>query len=47
MDHVIEDMKDWLRVYDSDTEGYKDENAIECIKKALEELEKYYTHYDN
>lgn len=47
MDHVIEDLKDWLRAFDDDTEGYKDENAIECIQKALQELEKYYTHYDN
>lgn len=47
MDHVIEDMKDWLRAFDDDTDAYKDEDAIECIKKAMAELEKYYTHHDN
>ena len=47
VDHVIESLQDWLRVYDHDSDGYKDHDAIECIKKALEELEKYYSHYDN
>lgn len=47
MDHVIESMNEWLRAYDDDTDGYKDEDAIACIKNALEELEKYYTEYDN
>lgn len=47
MDHVIESMKDWLRAFNHDSEGFKDTDAIECIQKALEELEKYYTEYDN
>lgn len=47
MDHVIEGMKEWLRAFDHECDGYKNSNAIECIQNALKELEKYYTHYDN
>lgn len=47
MDHVINDMKVWLHAYNHDEDGYKDENAVKCIQKALAELEKYYTHYNN
>lgn len=47
MEHVIKDLEDWLRAYDHDSDGFKDYDAIECIKKALNELEKYYTEHDN
>lgn len=47
MHHVIKDMEDWLKAFDDDSDGYKDVDAIECIKKALCELEKYYTEHDN
>lgn len=47
MDHVTTDMKDWLRAFNHDGDGFKDEDAVQCIQKALAELEKYYTHYDN
>lgn len=47
MNHVIEDMKDWLEAFHHEGEGYRDNDAIECIEKALAELEKYYTEYDN
>lgn len=47
MDHVIEDMKEWKRAFEHDGDGYRDEDAIRCIEKAIAELEKYYTHYDN
>lgn len=40
MDHVIGSMKSWLCTFE-DFEP-KDEQAIECIKKAIRELEKYY-----
>lgn len=39
MYHVIESLKQWLRVY-KDIPG--DERAIECIENAIKELEKYY-----
>lgn len=38
MDHVIESLKEWLRVYKEDG----DEKAIECIENAIKELEQYY-----
>lgn len=39
MDHVIESMKEWLRVY-KDIPG--EEKAVECIENAIKELDKYY-----
>lgn len=47
MDHVINSLQEWLSIYENESDGFEDENAVECIKKALGELEKYYTHYDN
>jgi len=38
VDHVIEDLKKWISVY----EEVKDSEAIECIEKAIGELQKYY-----
>ncbi|MBY0221970.1 hypothetical protein [Sporosarcina aquimarina] len=47
MNNVIDDLKDWLNTFDHSTDGYKDTDAITCIQNAIEELEKYHTHYDN
>ncbi|MEK4023503.1 hypothetical protein [Sporosarcina sp. FSL W7-1283] len=47
MDHVIEDMKEWKRAFEHDNDGHRDEDTLHCIKKAIDELEKYYTHHDN
>lgn len=44
MDHVINDLKKWLDIYlESEPDNKK---AIECIEKAIEELQKYYPRYD-
>lgn len=42
MDHVIESLREWLRVYEEDAPGDRDEKAIKHIKKAIDELNKYY-----
>lgn len=39
MDHIIENLKEWLRVY---KDLSVDEKAIDCIENAIKELEKYY-----
>ena len=43
MDHVIEDLKRWLAIYEEDEGEDRDERAILCIKKSLKELNKYYS----
>lgn len=43
MDHVIADLKRWLEMYEQDTEGDRDKDAIICIKNAIRELNKYYS----
>jgi hypothetical protein len=42
MDHVIESLREWLRVYEDDAPGDRDEKAIRHIKQAINELNKYY-----
>jgi hypothetical protein len=42
MDHVIESMREWLRVYEDDKQEDRDTKAIKSIKKAIKELEKFY-----
>jgi hypothetical protein len=42
MDHVIESMREWLRVYELDEKEEQDKEAIKCIKAAIRELKKYY-----
>ncbi|MGM0874481.1 MAG: hypothetical protein ACQEWV_06685 [Bacillota bacterium] len=42
MDHVINSMRQWLRVYEDVEEEYRDFEAINHIKKAIKELGKYY-----
>jgi hypothetical protein len=42
MDHVIESLREWLRIYEDDTSGDRDEKAIRHIKQAINELNKYY-----
>jgi hypothetical protein len=41
MDHVINSLEEWLRIYESDSEENRDKEAIKCIKKAIKELKKY------
>lgn len=41
MNHVIDDLRRWLEIYESDPEEEQDKNAINCIKNALKELSKY------
>lgn len=41
MDHVKEDLRRWLEIYEGDPVGERDEKAIMCIKNALAELNKY------
>lgn len=47
MDNVIDDLQGWLNAYNHETDGYKDLDAINCIKKALAELDRYYTDYED
>lgn len=42
MDHVIADLQRWLDIYEGDEEHEQDKEAIRCIKKAINELQKYY-----
>lgn len=42
MDHVIESLREWLRVYEDDAPEDRDEKAIRHIKQAINELNKYY-----
>ena len=41
MDHVINDLRRWIEIYESDPEEEQDKKAINCIKNALKELSKY------
>lgn len=40
MDHVINDLRKWLDVFEESEPN--DKKAIKCIEAALEELYKYY-----
>lgn len=42
MDHVIESLKEWLRIYEDDATEDRDEKAIKHIKMAIKELQKYH-----
>lgn len=42
MDHVINSMREWLRVFEENEVEYKDVEAIKHIKKVIKELQKYY-----
>ncbi len=42
MDHVIESLRRWLDIYESDPEEEQDKAAINCIKNAIKELKKYH-----
>lgn len=42
IDHVIESLKEWLRIYEDDAPEDRDEKAIRHIEKAINELNKYY-----
>lgn len=46
MNDVIRDLEDWLRVFEGVGDN-RDETAVKCIKKALNELERYFDEYDN
>ena len=41
MNHVIDDLRRWLDIYESDPEEEQDKKAIFYIKNALKELSKY------
>lgn len=41
MDHVINDLRRWLEIYEGDPPEEQDEKAIVCIKNALKELTNY------
>lgn len=44
MDHVIESLREWKRVFEEmgGPDDWKDERAIRCIENAIKELNKYY-----
>lgn len=42
MDHVINDLRRWLEIYEADPPEEQDKKAITCIKKALKELTNYH-----
>ena len=42
MEHVIDSLREWIRVFEERPEDAKDPKAIECIEKAIKELNKYY-----
>lgn len=42
MDHVIDSLRRWIHVFEDNKPEDIDEKAIECIKNAIKELDKYY-----
>jgi len=42
MEHVIDSLREWIRVFEERPEDDKDEKAIECIENAIRELNKYW-----
>jgi len=42
MDHVIDSLREWIRVFENNKPEDIDHKAIECIENAIKELNKYY-----
>lgn len=42
MEHVIDSLRRWIDVFEERPDDAKDPKAIECIEKAIKQLNEYY-----